>query len=101
MRTWNLRLVRRQNTLIEICSTIRLRYSKHAEIRIALFSKGITGGAVTCLEKATGAAAREALLQERARNGSLREARGLPALRWRQEWDQGHQWLAPPGACHA
>jgi hypothetical protein len=31
--------------------------SKHNQIRIALFSKGITGAAVTCLEKATGAAA--------------------------------------------
>jgi len=65
------------------------------------FSKGRTGAAVTCLEKATGAAAREALLRERARDWSLREARGLPALRWRQEWDLEHQWLAPPGACPA
>ena len=103
LRTQNLRFFRRQNTFIVLRLASLLHCSKHNQIGIAHFSKGRTGAAVTCLEKATGAAAREALLRERARDWdwSLREARGLPALRWRQEWDQGHQWLAPPGVCHA
>jgi hypothetical protein len=100
-RTQNLRFFRRQNTFIVFRSSSLLHCSKHNQIRIAHFSKGRTGAAFTCLEKATGAAAREALLRERARDWSLSEARGLPALRWRQEWDQGDQWLAPPGVCHA
>jgi len=81
--------------------TLHFFGQKHKQIRIAHLSKGRTGAAVTCLEKATGAAAREALLRERARDWSLREARRLPALRWWQEWEQEHQWLAPPGVCHA
>ncbi len=43
-------------------------------------------------------AVQELRRRERTRDWSLREARGLPALGWRQKWDQVHEWLAPPGA---
>ncbi len=84
-------LSRRQNTLMPLRSAILLGYGKRSQIRIAHFSKGRSGAAVTCLEKAAGTAVRDALLRERARNCSLRVARGLPALGWRQEREQGHQ----------